>query len=363
VAEAALDRGPEDRAWWSRAPDWLKAAASATTALGILTYAVLRVDYALFYDRFGLKPEDVGLGQAELISQSVAGVVVILVLLFVELVLLAVTVTILGLLGRESVRAFRDTRRRYGTLAAVLAPSVLVAVIVGLLVGATPAGPWLLLVVSPFAAWFLWRVSRGPVTSTALLYGGLGSVVLALSVAFALSPQWTLVGLGGLLVLSALVKRWSSRNEVETPKEVAAEPEPEPPAATEERYEPRGPSPRFRKVVLGLAVAMTVVLAETLLALSAVSDANYVQSGHAVQPTLLGMPIVSWGARAVDVVWTGEPPAGATALVDHCLLYLGQSGGSVLLFDHDVGRTIRLSSGSVILSIQPSADYEQVCPR
>jgi hypothetical protein len=100
-------------------------------------------------------------------------------------------------------------------------------------------------------------------------------------------------------------------------------------------------------------VVGTVALTETLLAFSAVSDANYVRSGHAVQPTFLGVPLVSWGARAVEVAWDGQPPAGLGTLVDHCFLYLGQGGGVVLLYDHDTGRTVRISSSAVVLSIQP----------
>ena len=120
---------------------------------------------------------------------------------------------------------------------------------------------------------------------------------------------------------------------------------------------------KLEGIVLVAAVVGTVALTETLLASSAVSDATYVRSGHAVQPTFLGVPLVSWGARAVEVAWDGQPPAGFGTLVDHCFLYLGQGAGVVLLYDHDTGRTVRVSSSAVVLSIQPQADYERVCPR
>jgi hypothetical protein len=128
------------------------------------------------------------------------------------------------------------------------------------------------------------------------------------------------------------------------------------------RRRQRRPLPATIRVVLVAAVVGTIALTETLLAFSAVSDANYVRSGHAVQPTFLGVPLVSWGARAVEVAWDGQPPAGLGTLVDHCFLYLGQGGGVVLLYDHDTGRTVRISSSAVVLSIQPLANYERVCP-
>ena len=125
--EAGVDGdGHSNQSWW-RAPDvWLKAAASTTTALGLVTYAVLRVDYGLFYDRFGLKPEDVGLGQAELISQSLAGVVLILIVIFVELVIFAAVLGIWGVLVRAMGKQFLDVARRDGIVAAILLSSVLV---------------------------------------------------------------------------------------------------------------------------------------------------------------------------------------------------------------------------------------------
>ena len=357
---------------------------SATTALGVVTYAVLRFDYGLFYDRFGLKPEDVGLGQAELISQSVSGVVLILILFFLELVLLALTVGFLGVLGRETVRAFRDTRRRYGTLAAIQSVAVLIGVVLGQLVGATAAGPWLLVTVSPVALWFLWRIARGPVAG-GILFGAFGLLVFVLSVAVSVSPRWTAVGFVGLLVLAALNKRWSShksrraasRAGIETPSDISAAPDSPPPAGTprgetsqvdlgarpQSGHQRLGPRVRVRRFVLVVVVAMTVALTEVILALSAVSDANFVRSGHVVEPTVLGLPILSWGARAVDVTWAGEPPAGLPTLLDHCLLYLGQGDGAVLLYDHDAGRTIRISSGAVVLSIHPATNYQRVCPR
>jgi hypothetical protein len=344
---------------------------------------VLRVDYGLFYDRFGLKPEDVGLGQAELISQSLAGVVLILIVIFVELVIFAAVVWIWGVLVGAMGKQFLDVARRNGIVAAILLGSVLVGGSLGQVIGATTAGPWVLLAVGPIALWWLvWGVRRAHLTA-ARAFGGLAVVLFAVSLAFRLSIRWTVLGFVGLMVMAVIIERTSRRRSrpaattsaVETPSDISADLDPAVAAtpvteasdvdevASSASRRLRRPRPATIRVVLVAAVVGTVAVTETLLAFSAVSDANYVRSGHAVQPTFLGVPLVSWGARAVEVAWDGQPPAGLGTLVNHCFLYLGQGGGVVLLYDHDTGRTVRISSSAVVLSIQPQANYERVCPR
>jgi hypothetical protein len=404
--EAGADSdGHDNQSWWRAPGKWLKAAASTTTALGVVTYAVLRVDYALFYDRFGLKPEDVGLGQAELISQSVAGVVLILTVLFVELVFLAGVVWIWGVLLRAMGRQFLDVGRSDGIVAAIMLVLVMLGGVLGAVIGATTAGAWVLLAVGPVAllclAWVAWAVSAAAPRSqftVARAFGAFAVVVFAGSLAFRLSPGWLVVGIVGLFVVAAIIEQTARRrarqaattSAVGTQSDTSADVDPaaaaapmteasdvdptaaatavtgasdvDKVAASASRRQ-RRPRPATIRVVLVAAVVGTVALTETLLASSAVSDANYVRSGHAVQPTFLGVPLVSWGARAVEVAWDGQPPAGLAMLVDHCFLYLGQGAGVVLLYDHDTGRTVRVSSSAVVLSIQPQADYERVCPR
>jgi hypothetical protein len=409
VAEEAVanSNGHGNQLWWRAPGVWLKAAASTTTAIGIVTYAVLRVDYALFYDRFGLKPEDVGLGQAELISQSLAGVVLILAVTFVELVILATLVWIWGVLLLAIRTLFGDVARRDGIVAAILLGSLPLWWALGQVIGATTAAPWVLVAVGPVAllclAWVAWAVSAAAPRSQftpARAFGGLAVVIFVVSLAAQLVYfWWIVVGFVGLFVMAAAIieqvsRRRSPRADNDergrNPESISADVDPartatpmteasdvdKVAAATPMTEAPdvdkvassaslRWRRPRLAtiRVVLVAALVGTVAITETLLAFSAVSDANYVRSGHAVQPTFLGVPLVSWGARAVEVAWVGLPPAGQATLVDHCFLYLGQGGGVVLLYDHDAGRTVRISSSAVVLSIQPQANYEPVCPR
>jgi hypothetical protein len=52
------------------------------TALGLILYGLLRLANSLFYDPLAVKPEEVGLGYAETLSQSAVGVLVVLLTSF-----------------------------------------------------------------------------------------------------------------------------------------------------------------------------------------------------------------------------------------------------------------------------------------
>jgi hypothetical protein len=72
---------------------------------GLFVYGALRLDYSLFYGRFGIKPEDVGLGYGEVLSQSVAGLVAYAVFLLVISVLLRPH-GFIGIRGTGPIRFF-----------------------------------------------------------------------------------------------------------------------------------------------------------------------------------------------------------------------------------------------------------------
>jgi hypothetical protein len=368
--------------WWQRPAGWLKAAATTGTALGLVTYSVLRVDYALFYRRFGLRPEDVGLGQAELISQSLSGVVVVLAILFLELLLFGILALFIWGLGREIGLEVRDFGRRYGTVAALGFVSTPLAPILGWMIGGTFVGPWVLLATGPLALWWLFRLNRLRDLSTGRALATFDAFTFTLSMAFRLSPQWAIVSVLLLAGTAAVVERASRRRARTTtasnPARASAETSginpqlahPSSPAgegsgaaapAPERSADRAGPSPTAGRVIFIATAIVTVVLVELLLASQAVSDAKQVREGRAVEPTFLGIPLVSWGAHPVGITWTGEAPPGLDQVTGHCLLYLGQGNGAVLLYDHDTGMTIRVPSGALVLSIRPAANYALVC--
>jgi hypothetical protein len=58
-----------DAAWIERIKGWLSLAG----VVAVVFYAVLRMAYVQFYLPFGLRPEDVGLGKTELLTQALVG--------------------------------------------------------------------------------------------------------------------------------------------------------------------------------------------------------------------------------------------------------------------------------------------------
>lgn len=84
---------------------------SATGGLAVVAYVVLRIAAGDFYARFGVSPEDVGIGQADLLARS-AGIAVIALLI-------AVLVAVGFALIAEVVR-LRSRERRRGCLVSFL---------------------------------------------------------------------------------------------------------------------------------------------------------------------------------------------------------------------------------------------------
>ena len=79
--------------------------------------------------------------------------------------------------------------------------------------------------------------------------------------------------------------------------------------------------------------------------------ADDVQDGKTVHPVFL----IDTGVRAekADISWTEEPPKGMKSVPRHRLMYLGESEGSVVLYDVDAKRSLRIPSSSVAVSIVP----------
>jgi hypothetical protein len=73
----------------SRLTGWLVTHLPATvvTLTGILAYSVLRVSYATFYGRFDVEPEEVGLGQTEIIAHTALALFVSTLIVVAYLVL------------------------------------------------------------------------------------------------------------------------------------------------------------------------------------------------------------------------------------------------------------------------------------
>jgi hypothetical protein len=100
-------------------------------------------------------------------------------------------------------------------------------------------------------------------------------------------------------------------------------------------------------IVLTPAIVIALIYSTTGLA---ESYAQLVQSGIEVTPPRIG-PIMMLDVRAnpVSITWTGVANPEQKALLVHRLMDLGQSGGSVILYDSTTQRLLRIPSGSVVL--------------
>jgi hypothetical protein len=89
--------------FFSRPTGWVAThlPATAITLAGIVAYSVLRVSYATFYGRFDIEPEEVGLGQTEIIAHTALALIVS-VLFFAGV--MGIAFVLLRLLGIRSYR-------------------------------------------------------------------------------------------------------------------------------------------------------------------------------------------------------------------------------------------------------------------
>jgi hypothetical protein len=80
--------------------DQATAVNAVLPVFAIILYAVLRIAYTVFYEPFGLSPDDLGFGYLDLLVQSALGIVLLLVWLLILVGFLLLLVMTVGLLFR-----------------------------------------------------------------------------------------------------------------------------------------------------------------------------------------------------------------------------------------------------------------------
>lgn len=186
---------------------WVTGLASAVTALGLLFYAALRIGYSVFYAPLGLQPEDVGLGYADILAQSLVG----LILAALLVVYFGGTVFGLAEYARDTAENYdkildslRSVLPRYGATALVTAACIAIA-LVWLFAGADVAAPLLTL----FGAVLLYGVYRG---RSERVQRRVRLVIAGLTVTFALGLAFALL-IGGAAEDAGRVKRGHAAHE------------------------------------------------------------------------------------------------------------------------------------------------------
>jgi hypothetical protein len=254
-------------------------------------YAVLRVAYVRFYAPFGLTPDDLGLGYVELLAQSAIGAGALLSVVGLGLCIVGAISIGLLRLGQLSDAIRSKLPGKQGAVAEAL-------FILSVLVGSV-----LIL---------FWRSIGG---YPPLVFG---AYLLAVG------------GLGGARqVRRGLIGELSWRGKPATPW--------------------------WRGGAIATLIA-SITLTGAALSETADREAKAVMAGYAVHPTLWGVRVTSWGAEPATLVWTTDKvDATQRQLSDSCLMYLGQSGGTLFVYAKSLPgpSTFRIPATMAVIQLVP----------
>jgi hypothetical protein len=121
------------------------------------------------------------------------------------------------------------------------------------------------------------------------------------------------------------------------------------------RIESQSPFPQSRFASAMWFAAILFIIAGTVFFTlvwfhdQATWAADRVETGRPVRMSFLADTGIH--AEKAKITWIGAAPAGLTDLPIHRLMYLGQSGGDVVLYDVDDDRSLRMPSSKVAVSI------------
>ena len=300
---------PGDRSFLASFGGWATDARTVLAVLGIVLYAVLRIAYSVFYNSFGLTPDDLGLGYLDLLIQSAVGTIILLLVVFVVAAFAAALyVGMYG--GIVEVRSER-TRARHVAKTSGLErlPSV------------RREGES---VISRSQA-RLRRALRNPKQLVPYAF-----LVLILGGVVADQPVLVLLGVSYLIAEALFVgiKRINLG------------------LTGDDRAWWRAGLVTIAVVTLGLAIFSLLARAE--------SDATRVQHGHASGFTVLGFSITTWGAEQATISWTSNQIGpGLKPLAGRCLMYLGQSNGTAFLYLVSTKEVFRVPTAAVVVRTRP----------
>jgi hypothetical protein len=278
-------------------------------ALGIVLYAVLRIAYSVFYNHFGLTPDDLGLGYLDLLVQSAVGTVILVMAAF------AVAALVVPVYVGLSEGAWVQWRNLRGRRPA--GPSVPEHSPSGNGEGESAPG------------------SDGRPSRMVSAGRNLGSLALLALVIAGIVTGRPLLVLAVFLVfvaraLPAGIKRiksgWTGEHHAWW----------------------RGGLAAIASLIAGLAIFSLLARAEL--------DAARVQHGHASRFTVLGFQITTWGAEDATVSWTGtQVVAELRPLAGRCLMYLGQSNGTAFVYLASTDEVFRIPAAAVVVRTRPAA--------
>jgi hypothetical protein len=281
-----------------------RLAAGALLALGV----VHRFISSLFYSRFGVTPEEVGVGYTESLIEAAVGT--FLVVIALNAFALVVLGTLMFLAAVRTVSSaeqiWKQTEGRRGQLPLYIAHRLaVVAVFVVAVWWSEESGRWL------------------PVVG--------GAVVAA--VLFELSPPSPFLA---------------------DPAEHGALP-----TTSGREGEPDAMQRRVRRV-FRVSMVLIIILAAGILVqqgITAERAAAAAQKGIGAE----GFPFSAWRAQRATVSWLVAPPPSLAGVQEPCVMYLGQADNVVVLYHVDARATLRVPLSNVTVSTRAPVDDRTPC--
>jgi hypothetical protein len=297
---------PTNTSWW-------ELAAAAIT----LVFAFRHAAISLFYARFNVSPEEVGVGVTTVALQSA----VLMVGLYIAANALSMYFS-----ARSVGMPWRRLKERVKRLRS------------------SKNGTWLVI------GFFLHR---------AIVYFSLIAFFRLLQT---VDGRRT-ISLGGLnlplrlVVVGIFVVVWIGLGRLNRPFRESAI----------DSFEESGPRDRDADRRFAVRFTLWVVSATAILIIAAplfwaLRDAKAVSQGRGVSTPLT----VGWQATPATITWLGESNAVvAKAAATHCLMYLGEANGVTVLFDVDDQVTLRLPTAQLVVLAVPldSPDFSAIRSR
>lgn len=309
--------------WLATRGHWLVTNAGSLVAAvglgGILAYGILWLAYSRFYQGLGLRPEDVGLTYPDILSHSIAGMMLATVvtldyILFDSLALIApallvgAVLTMVGILShwvaRRLLRRFRTASFDQATQACLFISCTLIAY----MATGMPRAASLTLPApadSPLCRSVIW------IAGLVLLLAGTGWLVQYVSPC---RPHW------GRWSLVWQVIQWLTANKLFLVAAFFVS------------------AMAFDTVLLFRAA--DVVVAET-------------RSGETAGFQSFGVDVVSWNVEPATVYWSASAPRELIASRSgHCLMYVGRTGDTVAFYDSSSKEALRVPSQFVTVAVR-----------
>ena len=116
----------------------------------------------------------------------------------------------------------------------------------------------------------------------------------------------------------------------------------------------------LRRDIAPLIAVLAIMIGGAILVSDGVTAGTAARAGQSTRSlTLYGVPVVSWRADAATLTWTARDVSPVLRpLAGDCLMYLGQSNGTVFVYHPGPARrgTYRIPAATVLVRTVPDAD-------